>query len=42
MLPYVPCYRLSAIHKLMLERGFGARMSVLPGYMAVLRRNVSA
>jgi len=42
MLPYVPCYRLSAIHKLMLERGFGARMSNLKGYMAVLRRNVSA
>lgn len=42
MLPYVPCYRLPTIHKLMLERGFGERMSVYSGYMDVLRRNASA
>ena len=42
MLPFIPCYRLSVIHKIMLERGFGERMSVLPGYMDVLRLNASA
>jgi len=42
MLPYVPCYRLPVIHKLMLDRGFGERMSVFDGYRNVLRLNASA
>lgn len=42
MLPFVPCYRLPTIHKLMLERGFGERMAIVNGYGDVLRLNASA
>jgi len=42
MLPFVPCYRLPTIHKLMLERGFGERMAIVDGYGDVLRINASA
>ncbi len=42
MLPYVPCYRLAAIHKLMLARGFGEKMLIVDGYNHVLRLNSSA
>jgi fatty acid desaturase len=41
-LPSVPNYRLPALHRLLRERGFyaGCEDSVLPGYLAVLRRAV--
>lgn len=42
MLPFVPCYRLPKIHKLMLERGFGEHMSIVKGYGDVIKLNASA
>lgn len=42
LLPSVPSYRLPALHRLLRERGFyeGYEESVLPGYLAVIRRAV--
>jgi len=42
MLPYVPCFRLSKIHQLMLDRGFGPKMAIEASYRAVLKLNASA
>jgi len=42
MLPYVPCYRLATVHRLMCERGFGERMLFVKGYGEVIRLNASA
>lgn len=42
MLPYVPCYRLPEVHRLMLQRGFGDRMAIVKGYGNVIRLNASA
>jgi len=42
LLPYVPCYHLRALHKIMLERGFGDRMAIYGSYMDVLRKNAPA
>lgn len=42
MLPYVPCFRLSRVHQLMLDRGFGPKMAIEGGYRDVLRLNASA
>ncbi len=41
MLPYVPCYRLAEIHKIMLKRGFGERMEIQPNYTDVIKLNAS-
>lgn len=37
MVMHVPCFRLPAMHRLMLAKGLGARMRVSDGYGAVLR-----
>ncbi|MEX0298152.1 MAG: fatty acid desaturase family protein [Kordiimonas sp.] len=42
LLPYVPCYRLPAIHKIMLEQGLGPKMEIRQNYAEVLRLNASA
>ncbi len=42
LLPYVPCYRLPAIHKIMLDQGLGPKMEIRQNYMEVLRLNASA
>ncbi|MDB5107393.1 MAG: fatty acid desaturase, partial [Candidatus Binatus sp.] len=34
----VPCYRLPGAHRLLLEKGYGPRMEVEPGYASLLRR----
>jgi fatty acid desaturase len=33
----VPCYRLAAAHRALISGGFGERMTLSPGYAAVLR-----
>ncbi len=42
MLPFVPCYRLPEVHRLMLERGYGERMEIRSGYGDIIRLNASA
>lgn len=38
----VPCYRLPRVHALLLERGYGTRMTLADGYASVMRQVVSA
>lgn len=33
---HVPCYRLPAMHRLLMEKGLGPRMTLAPSYLAVL------
>lgn len=33
---FVPCYRLERAHEMMLEKGYGPKMELQPGYTAVL------
>ena len=33
----IPCYRLAATHRTLVESGHGARMMIAPGYASVLR-----
>jgi fatty acid desaturase len=42
LLPYVPCYRLPEIHKILIERGYGDKMEIRAGYLDVLGINASA
>ena len=42
MLPFVPCWRLREVHKLMIERGFGETMEIRRGYWDVLKLNATA
>jgi fatty acid desaturase len=35
---HVPCYRLEHLHTLLMEKGYGARMTIAPGYASVLRQ----
>ncbi|MCK0069031.1 fatty acid desaturase family protein [Kordiimonas laminariae] len=41
VLPFVPCYRLKEVHKLMLEKGYGERMEIKKGYWDVLKLNAA-
>ncbi len=38
----VPCYRLARVHRLLLDRGYGARMTIADGYASVMRQVVRA
>jgi fatty acid desaturase len=38
----VPCYRLARVHALLLDRGYGERMTLTDGYASVMRQVVSA
>jgi fatty acid desaturase len=42
LLPFIPCYRLSAAHAILLERGYGEKMAISSGYMEVIRLNAAA
>jgi len=42
LLPYVPCFRLPAIHQIMLAKGLGSKMELQDNYLEVLRLNASA
>ena len=35
---HVPCYHLPALHRALMDKGYGARMDVAPGYIAVLKQ----
>lgn len=39
---FVPCYRLAEAHRLMIGKGYGARMEIKRGYRQVLREAASA
>jgi fatty acid desaturase len=38
LLVFVPCWKLSRAHALLLARGHGERMEIAPGYLDVVRR----
>lgn len=42
MMPFIPCYRLPLLHKLMLQKGYGPLMEIQPGYRDIIRINASA
>lgn len=42
LLLFVPCWRLPAAHRALLDKGFAARMEIQPGYRAMLRVATSA
>lgn len=35
---FTPCWKLPAAHRMLMAQGFGARMELAPGYLAVLRK----
>ncbi len=37
LMMYVPCYNLPKLHKMLLAKGYGAKMEIKPGYFAVLK-----
>jgi fatty acid desaturase len=39
---HVPCYNLSRLHRLLVEKGFGARMTITRGYRDVLAQAAPA
>jgi fatty acid desaturase len=41
MMPYVPCYRLKDLHKLMLAKGLGDQMEIRANYWEVLKLNAA-
>jgi fatty acid desaturase len=38
---FTPCWKLPAAHRMLIAQGFGPRMELAPGYLAVLRKAVS-
>jgi len=42
MVPFVPCWRLQEVHKIMLAKGFGPDMEISPGYADIIRLNAAA
>jgi fatty acid desaturase len=39
---HVPCYHLPRLHRMLMEKGYGARMQIAPGYWSVLTRASAA
>lgn len=42
MVPFVPCWRLPEVHRIMLSKGFGKEMEIGKGYMDIIRMNAAA
>ncbi len=42
MVPFVPCWRLKEVHKIMLAKGFGKEMEIAKGYRDIIRMNAAA
>jgi fatty acid desaturase len=42
MMPFVPCYRLKVLHKMMVDQGLQDKMEIQNGYWNVLKLNASA
>jgi fatty acid desaturase len=42
LLMWVPGYRLPMLHRMLLDKGYGARMEIQPGYLTVLAMAASA
>lgn len=41
MVPFVPCWRLPEVHKIMIAKGFGKQMEIKHGYRDVIRINAA-
>jgi len=41
LMPFVPCYRLPALHRILREQGITERMEIRKGYLEILRINSS-
>jgi len=39
---HVPCYRLEALHRALMDKGYWSRMHIAPGYASVLRQAAPA
>lgn len=42
MVPFVPCWRLPEVHKIMVAKGFGKDMEIKQGYREIIRINAAA
>ncbi|MCJ9428521.1 fatty acid desaturase family protein [Kordiimonas marina] len=42
MLPFVPCWRLRQVHKIMEDKGFAGEMEIRPGYLDIIKLNAAA
>lgn len=42
MVPFIPCWRLPEVHRIMLKKGFGPEMEIGKGYMDIIRMNAAA
>lgn len=42
MVPFVPCWRLKEVHRIMLAKGFGPEMEIASGYRQIVRMNAAA
>lgn len=42
MVPFVPCWRLPEVHRIMLSKGLGKDMEIQHGYMQILKINAAA
>lgn len=41
MVPFVPCWRLPEVHRIMLSKGFGKEMEIAHGYREIIRLNTA-
>lgn len=42
LMPFIPCYRLADLHRLMIREGYGDQMEICRGYRDVIKMNVTA
>jgi fatty acid desaturase len=42
MVPFVPCWRLPEVHRIMLSKGLGREMEIKQGYREIIRINAAA
>lgn len=42
MVPFVPCWRLPEVHKIMVSKGFGKEMEIAHGYGSIICMNAAA
>lgn len=41
MVPFVPCWRLPEVHRIMVSKGFGKEMEIAHGYREIIRLNTA-
>lgn len=42
MVPFVPCWRLPEVHRIMLSKGYGREMEIQHGYGQIIKMNAAA